>query len=152
MTPGTYKLLTDALIVFHFTFVAFVVVGGLLALRWWRVAWFHIPAVLWVIWVETSASICPLTPLENSLREQAGLATYEGGFVDHYIMPVLYPSDLTRTMQFSIAGGLLLLNGVCYTLLLLRIRRKRRLERLSPHELPEAALAVDRTPDNVAPQ
>ncbi len=130
MSPSTYKLLADALVVVHFTFVAYVMLGGLLSLRWNRLGWVHIPCVLWVIWVSSSGSICPLTPMENDLRDQAGLQRYEGGFVDHYIMPVLYPSDLTRTMQIGIAVGLVVLNTVCYGYIAWK-RRRRRLALLS---------------------
>lgn len=126
MSPSTYKFLADALVVFHFGFVAFVMLGGLLSLRWNRIGWLHIPCVLWVIWVESSGSICPLTPLENDLLEQAGFQRYEGGFVDHYITPVLYPSNLTRAMQIGIAVGLVVLNTACYGYIAWR-RRKRRL-------------------------
>src|SRR5688572_5932123 len=96
MSPAWYKFLADAVIVFHFAFVGFVLLGGLLVLRWRRVMWVHLPCVAWGIWIELSHGLCPLTPLENDLRELAGGSTYEGGFVDHYIMPILYPVGLTH--------------------------------------------------------
>lgn len=120
MNPSTYKLFVDALVAFHFAFVAFVIVGGLLVLRWRRVMWLHLPAVAWGIWIELSGGICPLTPLENQLRLAAGRADYDGSFVDHYIMPVLYPDGLTRDLQFTIAGIIVLINGACYGYLLWR--------------------------------
>ncbi|MDB5294728.1 MAG: rane protein, partial [Phycisphaerales bacterium] len=98
LAPSTYKLLADALVAFHFAFVAFVIGGGLLVLWRRRAMWLHLPAVAWGIWIETSGGICPLTPIENGLRLSAGEAGYEGGFVDHYIMPVLYPAGLTRNL------------------------------------------------------
>ncbi|QOV87518.1 DUF2784 domain-containing protein [Humisphaera borealis] len=149
MTPQTYKLLTDALVVFHFAFVAFVVLGGLAALRWNRIGWLHIPCVLWVIWIETSGNLCPLTPLENDLRDKAGLATYEGGFVDHYIMPVLYPEHLTRNTQFAIAIGLVAINAISYGLILMMVWRRR--HRLQPKDAALASTSptpTGTTPDN----
>ena len=130
-------------------------------MRWNRLGWLHIPCVLWVIWIETSANICPLTPLENELRAKAGLATYEGGFVDHYIMPVLYPEDLTRRMQIGIAVGLVTINLVSYGLIFFLRRRRRLRARQAASALPpatatEAAPAADPspaplTPDNADP-
>lgn len=124
MSTSTYKLLVDALVAFHFGFVAFVITGGLLVLRWRRVMWLHLPAVAWGIWIELSGGICPLTPLENRLRGHGGQAGYAGSFVDHYIMPVLYPEGLTRNLQFTIAGLIVLINGACYGYLLWRRRRR----------------------------
>jgi hypothetical protein len=94
-----YRVLADLVVLLHFAFVAFVVLGGLLVLRWPRVAWLHLPAVAWGAFVELYLHYCPLTPLENRLREQGGLETYGTGFIDHYIMPVIYPPGLTPTMQ-----------------------------------------------------
>jgi hypothetical protein len=114
MSPSTYKFLADALVIFHMTFVAFVFLGAFLVLRWRWVAFLHVPSVMWVIFVETTAGICPLTPLENELRDKAGIGIYEGGFVDHYIMPVLYPAGLTPDIQLCI-GLLLALTALrCY--------------------------------------
>src|SRR5947209_12817573 len=110
MSPGFYKFLADALVVFHFCFVGFVLLGGLIVLRWRRVKWLHLPAVAWGIFIELSHGICPLTPLENGLRARGGAATYQGGFVDHYIMPVLYPDGLTARMQVMIACVIIGLN------------------------------------------
>jgi hypothetical protein len=82
-------VLADLVVVVHSLFVLFVVCGGLLVLRWWKVIYLHLPAVIWGAFIEFAGGICPLTPLENSLRRSAGLAGYEGGFVEHYILPVL---------------------------------------------------------------
>jgi hypothetical protein len=154
VTPATYKFLTDALVLYHFTFVAFMLLGGLLALRWRWVAWLHIPAVLWVIWVSASGSICPLTPLEQTLRLGAGMETYQGGFVDHYIMPVLYPEALTRELQFAIVGALLTLNTLSYGCLLYRSRRLRRSMRAiapAPHtDAADPTLPFEPSTDNSA--
>jgi hypothetical protein len=110
-----YRLLADALVVFHFGFVLFVLFGGCLVVRWRWVALLHLPAAFWGMYVEWSGRICPLTPLENYWRELGGGATYEGGFVDHYIMPVLYPADLTRDFQVTLGLLILLINLLLYT-------------------------------------
>jgi hypothetical protein len=101
-----YRLLADGVVLLHFVFLLFVVLGGLLTLRWWKAAWFHLSAVAWGAWVELHLRYCPLTPLENTLRAKAGLDTYGGGFIDHYLMPVIYPPGLTPGMQALL--GLLL--------------------------------------------
>jgi len=155
LTSSHYKLLTDALVLFHFSFVAFVALGGLLALRWPRLGWLHIPAVLWVIWVETTGRICPLTPLENRLRESAGMDTYAGGFVDHYIMPILYPRGLTVDMQMTIAMTLVVMNLVSYGLIAFLIVRRRRRQRLATAaadpQTSQQASADEPATDNVVP-
>ena len=95
----SYGALADLVVALHFGFVLFVGSGGLLVLRWRRVAWLHVPAVVWGVWIEFSGRICPLTPLENQYRQLGGRAGYSGGFIEHYILPVLYPHGLTRTAQ-----------------------------------------------------
>jgi hypothetical protein len=112
----THRLLADATVAFHFLFIAFVVLGGLSILRMPRVAWLHLPAVAWVVWLELTGAICPLTPLENALREQAGQAGYEGGFIDHYLMPVIYPAGLTPQMQTMLGIAVLVLNATVYAI------------------------------------
>jgi hypothetical protein len=114
MSPGFYKFLADALVVFHISFVGFVLFGATIVLRWRRAMWLHLPAVAWGIFVELSHHICPLTPLENRLRSWGGTATYQGGFVNHYIMPVLYPRGLTHGMQVALAIVILVLNCAAY--------------------------------------
>jgi uncharacterized membrane protein YhhN len=94
-----YGFLADAVVGVHFLFVLFVVLGGLLVLRWPRVAYLHIPAAIWGAAIEFAGWICPLTPLENWLRRQAGSVGYSGSFIEHYILPILYPSALTREAQ-----------------------------------------------------
>ncbi len=107
-------MLADLVVVLHFLFVLFVVLGGLLVLRWPRVAWLHLPAAIWGAAIELTGGICPLTPLENSLRRQAGGTGYSGGFIEHYILPVLYPSDLTRSIQIVLGLLVLALNLAIY--------------------------------------
>jgi len=120
MSPGFYKFLADALVVFHISFVGFVLFGAAIVLRWRRAMWLHLPAVAWGIFVELSHHICPLTPLENRLRSLGGTATYQGGFVNHYIMPVLYPRGLTHGMQVALAIVIVVLNGTAYGWLIAR--------------------------------
>jgi hypothetical protein len=112
--------LADLVVVLHFSFVLFVVFGGLLVLRWRWVAYLHVPAAIWGAWIEFAGWICPLTPLENRLRIAAGAAAYQGGFVEHYILPVLYPSALTRNIQLLLGGLVLGLNLGIYGYLLRR--------------------------------
>jgi len=109
----------------HLAFVAFVAVGGLLVLRFPRLVWLHVPALLWGVWIELTGDVCPLTPLENALRHRAGEAGYETGFIEHYIYPVVYPPGLTRTVQLALAGALVALNAAIYGTLLARLGRRR---------------------------
>ena len=110
-----YRGLADAVLLVHLAFVGFVVAGGLLVLRWPRVAWIHVPAALWGVAVEWSGSLCPLTPLELALRRWGGEAGYGGGFVEHYVLPVLYPAALTRGIQLALGGLVLAINAVVYS-------------------------------------
>jgi hypothetical protein len=113
-------MLADLIVVVHSAFVVFVVLGGLLVLRWPRVAYLHIPAAIWGVLIEFAGWICPLTPLENSLRVRAGGTGYEGGFIENYILPVLYPAALTRGVQLVLGGLVLALNLAIYGYLLRR--------------------------------
>ena len=114
----------DVIVALHFLFVAFVVLGGLLALRWPRVAWLHVPAVIWGALVEFTGWICPLTPLENRLRRSSGESGYQGDFIAHYILPVLYPNGLTRRDQLVLGGVALGINILIYTFAVMRHRRR----------------------------
>jgi hypothetical protein len=118
-----YRALADLVLVVHLTFVLFVVLGGLLVLRWPRAAWLHIPAAVWGVLIEYTGWICPLTPLENSFRARGGEAGYTGGFIEHYIQPVLYPAGLTRGTQIVLGSFVLLLNLFAYGILLARAKR-----------------------------
>jgi len=121
-----WRLLADLLVAFHLCFVLFVVLGGLLALRWPRAAWIHLPAAVWGAGIEFVQGICPLTPLENHLRARGGEAGYSGGFVEHYLLPVLYPVGLTIDVQVVLGVFVVALNVVVYTLAWRRWRRWRR--------------------------
>lgn len=116
----------DLVAFLHFTFVVFVVFGGLLVVRWPRWAWLHLPAVAWGVSIELMGWLCPLTPLENRLRNEAGLAGYEGGFVEHYLLPVLYPENLTRSVQMVLGLSVLLINSTLYGWMLRRRARQPR--------------------------
>lgn len=120
-----FRVLADATVVLHLGFVVFVLLGGLLALRWPRAAWLHLPAAAWGAWVEFAGVVCPLTPLENRLRAQGGQAGYEAGFVEHYLLPVLYPSGLTQDVQVQLGVLVLLVNAAVYGLILWRRRPMR---------------------------
>jgi hypothetical protein len=119
-----YRALAELILALHLVFVLFVVLGGLLVLRWPRTAWLHIPAAIWGVLIEYTGWICPLTPLENSLRERGGEAGYSGGFIEHYIQPLLYPAGLTRSTQVVLGSVVLLLNLAAYTIALSRRRRR----------------------------
>ena len=93
------RLAADAIVALHVAFVLFACLGGLLAWRDPRWAFVHLPAATWAAWVEATATICPLTPIENALRHRAGEAGYPGGFVEHYVLPLLYPVGLTPGVQ-----------------------------------------------------
>jgi hypothetical protein len=118
-----YRALADLVLVVHLTFVLFVVLGGLLVLRWPRAAWLHVPAAIWGVLIEYTGWICPLTPLENSFRAHGGEAGYSGGFIEHYIQPLLYPAGLTRGTQIVLGSFVLLLNLSAYGILLTRAKR-----------------------------
>ena len=120
-----YRALADLVLVVHLAFVLFVVLGGLLVLRWPRVALLHVPAAIWGILIEYSGSICPLTPLENSLRRAGGEAGYSGGFIEHYIQPAIYPAGLTRGTQIVLGSLALIVNLMAYGVLIARINRLR---------------------------
>ena len=109
-----YGFLADLLLLLHGAFVLFVVGGGLLVLRWPRVAWAHLPAALWGAGIEFTGLICPLTPLEKVWRRAAGGQVYQGGFIEHYVTAALYPSGLTRAMQVALGVAVLGLNGWVY--------------------------------------
>jgi len=109
-----YSLLADFVIVLHVAFVVFVLFGGLLALKWPRALWFHLPAVLWGTLVEFTGWFCPLTPLEDWLRRQAGEAGYGGDFLQHYLLVLLYPDGLTREIQIVLATIVIVLNLAIY--------------------------------------
>ena len=112
-----YGLLADFVVILHAAFVLFVLVGGLLALKWPWIVRLHLPAATWAAVVEFSGWLCPLTPLENWLQAQAGGHSYETDFIGHYLLPILYPAGLTREVQMVLGSIVLIVNGAVYALL-----------------------------------
>lgn len=115
-----YRLLADAVVGLHLAFVVFVVFGGLVVLLRPRLAWIHVPAAVWGALVELGGWVCPLTPLESRLRARAGGAGHGEGFVEHYLLPLLYPGDLTREIQIALGVLVVLINGAFYAWLAYR--------------------------------
>ncbi len=113
-----YRLFADTLVVIHLTFITFVVVGGFLAWRWRWLAWIHVPVALWAGLIELLESarwtICPLTPLEVHFRRLAGGEGYEGGFIEHYIIPSIYPAGLAPAVQVILGISVVIINGFAY--------------------------------------
>ena len=126
MRPTFYRAAADAIVVLHTGFVLFVVLGGLLAFRWRWVRWMHAPAAIWGVAIELGGWICPLTPLENHLRQLGGASGYEGDFVEHYLLSLLYPVALTRGWQVAIGCFALAVNAAIYCALMLSRRRSKR--------------------------
>ena len=121
-----YRVLADALVVLHLAFILFVVLGGLLVLRWPRLVWAHLPCAVWGALIEFSGWICPLTPLENRWRLRGGQAGYDESFIEHYLLPVIYPPGLTRDAQLVIGSAVIAVNLAVYAVLVVRWRRRRR--------------------------
>jgi len=117
--------LADLVVAIHFAFVLFVVMGALLVLRWPRCAWVHLPAAAWGVLIEYAGWVCPLTPLEQWLRRAGGERAYQGGFVEHYIVPLLYPLGLTRGTQWVLGTIVLAVNVAVYGAVVVRRRRGR---------------------------
>jgi uncharacterized protein DUF2784 len=120
------RIAADAVLVAHLAFIAHVLVGGLLVLHHRMWAAFHLPAAAWGAFAELTGTLCPLTPLENSLRRSAGAAGYEGGFIEHYLIPLIYPAGLTPRAQLAIGLVVLVINVPIYALAWRRWRRERR--------------------------
>ena len=119
-----YPFLADMVLVVHMAFVVFVLCGGLLTLKWRWIAWLHLPAAAWGAVVEFTGWICPLTPLENWFREQDGETPYRSDFIAQYLLPVLYPEDLTRDLQLVLGAGVVILNATVYWWLWRETQRK----------------------------
>ena len=109
-------ILADALVLLHLLFVVFVMTGGFLLVCWPRLLWLHLPAAAWGAFIEFSGGICPLTPLENSLRVLGGGSAYSGDFVERYLLPLLYPAQLTPALQQGLGGVVVGVNLLAYAL------------------------------------
>ena len=123
-----FRIAADLILASHLIFIVFVILGGLLALRWRWLIFVHIPAAVWGAFVEISGRICPLTIWENQLRQRAGYSGYTDSFVEHYLLPVIYPAGLTRNTQIWIAGAVILVNVVIYGWLVYRLKQSRTME------------------------
>jgi hypothetical protein len=113
----------DLTVVLHAAFVVFVALGGLLVLRWPHVAWAHLPAAAWGAWVELAGWICPLTPFENYLRTRGGGTAYSSSFIEHYLLPLLYPAALSRELQYALGALVVTVNVIIYGFVLRRRSR-----------------------------
>jgi hypothetical protein len=109
-----YRIAADAVVLLHLAFILFVVFGGLLVLRRPALKWLHLPAALWGVLIEFGGWVCPLTRYENLFRARAGLAGYGGGFVDHYVVSLIYPAGLTRGLELFLGAAVLIINIVVY--------------------------------------
>ena len=123
-----YRILADLMVVLHGLFILFVVLGGFLVLKWRKLIWAHLPVVCWGALVEFTGWICPLTPWENHFRRLAGEAVYEGDFVGKYILPLIYPEELTRGIQIILGSLVVMINVVVYTIVVVRYIRKRKID------------------------
>ncbi|MCK9620447.1 MAG: DUF2784 domain-containing protein [Methylobacter sp.] len=120
-----YRFLADSVLIVHLLFIGFVVFGGLFALRFRWVALVHIPAACWGAYIELAGGLCPLTTIEVGFRRMAGDAGYSGSFIDHYLLPIIYPAGLTRDIQLWLAGLVILVNVAIYSRLIYRLRLSR---------------------------
>ena len=125
-----YRLAADSMMIAHLLYIVFVIVGGLIAFRARWILWLHVPAVAWAIYVQYIGRICPLTTWEKQFRGLAGEAGYEGGFVEHYLVPIIYPPDMPVAMHLVLGTAVILINGVVYARLIAHARRT--------HALPSA--------------
>ncbi|MHB8810411.1 MAG: DUF2784 domain-containing protein [Desulfobulbaceae bacterium] len=142
-----FQLAADGLVVMHLLFILFVISGGFLVLRNRKWAFVHLPAALWAATVEFTGWFCPLTPLENWLRLRGGGTRYPSSFVEHYLLPLLYPAELTRGLQITLGLAVIVVNGLVY------FRVFRRLHRPG-HPAPDQPVRKERPaaePDNSGP-
>jgi hypothetical protein len=123
---NAFGVLAGVLVAAHLAFAIFAAAGGLLVLRWPRLAWAHLPAVAWAVYIEVTGGLCPLTPLENEWRQRAGLDRYSGDFIAQYVFPALYPEGLTAAAQFAIGVLVLVVNSAVYAWFFLETRQRKR--------------------------
>jgi hypothetical protein len=120
-----YAAAAALVVAIHLAFVVFATLGGMLAVRWPSVAWIHLPAAAWATFVEFSGQLCPLTPMEQTLRRRAGLEDYTGDFVANYIFPLLYPTGLTHRAQVALGCFVIVTNAIAYAFVWKRRRGRR---------------------------
>ena len=124
-----YRLLADLVLIAHFAFILFAIFGGLLVLYRFKVIWLHVPALLWGASIVGLGGICPLTPLENTLRNMAGQQAYSGSFLEHYLLLLIYPPGLTREVQILLAVALIVLNILIYAAVVWRYGKQKRTDK-----------------------
>ena len=120
-----YSLAADTLLIVHFLFIGFVVLGGWLVFRWRWLVFLHLPAATWGALIEFQGWLCPLTPWEQQFRQAAGEASYKTGFIEHYLAPLIYPANLDYDMQLVLGSFVIIINLIIYGLLILRSARKK---------------------------
>ena len=120
-----YHWLADVVVLIHGAFVAFVILGAFIALRWRWLVWVHLPAAIWGVLIEYAGWICPLTPLENALRARAGESGYSGDFIEHYILRALYPHGLTPATRWILGSIALVVNIIAYALLIRKFKSEK---------------------------
>lgn len=113
-----YLFLANTVLFIHLLFILFVLLGGLLLFKWRGLVWIHLPCAVWGILLEFNRWICPLTYLENDLRRMAGAAGYDGGFIQHYLLAIIYPASLSADLQLLLGGFTVLVNLCIYVLLI----------------------------------
>ena len=125
MYSNIYHIAADLIVVLHFLFVFYVVLGGLGGLWRPKLLRLHLPALIWGVVIEFTGWICPLTPLENLLRQKGGGIGYTGGFVEQFIIPILYPAGLTRNVQILLGSAVIIINLIIYGMIVRRHFRTR---------------------------
>lgn len=118
------RIAADAVLFLHLAFILFVLLGAVIALRWHWIAIVQLPAAAWGAFVELTGRTCPLTVIENDLRIRAGESGYRGGFIEHYLLAIIYPDGLTRNVQIMLAAVMLVTNGAIYATMLYRRSRR----------------------------
>ncbi|TAJ09414.1 DUF2784 domain-containing protein [Marinilabiliaceae bacterium JC017] len=120
-----FQILADLTIIIHGLFILFILFGALLAFRWKRIIWFHLPLAIWGAMVEYFHWICPLTPLENHFRRLSGEAGYEGDFIEQYLIPVIYPENLTPQFQIIFGSIVVVINLIIYSSLVYKWKKNK---------------------------
>lgn len=123
-----YNVLADIVLLLHFLFILTVIFGALLVFKWPRFAWFQLPVALWGMLISLIGWVCPLTPLENYFRSMAGQEEFSGGFIGHYLLPIIYPGEMTREMAIGMGVFVLAWNGLFYSILLFVIKSNKHKE------------------------
>jgi Protein of Unknown function (DUF2784). len=120
-----FRIAADIVLLGHLSFILFVMFGGFFTFRWRKTALIHLPAVIWGVYVEITGNNCPLTYLENDLRRAAGQAGYHDSFIEHYLLPLIYPPGLTTNIQLLLAAIVFVTNTAIYARLTFKHHRKR---------------------------